>query len=39
MLRQHWQHRGDRYSEVRGALAQLGGRKQYPTVRMSLVGG
>lgn len=39
VLRQHWRRRGDRYSEVRGALAQLGGRKQYPTVRMSLVGG
>jgi len=41
VLRQHWRGRGDRYSEVRGALAQAGGRpgKQYATVRMSLVGG
>ncbi|NBV15459.1 GTP 3',8-cyclase MoaA [Janthinobacterium sp.] len=41
VLRRHWRGRGDRYSEVRGALAQAGGRpgKQYATVRMSLVGG
>lgn len=38
VLRQHWQRRGDRYSELRGAVPQ-GARKAYPTVRMSLVGG
>ena len=39
LLRRHWQRRGDRYSELRSALAQASGRRQYPTVRMSLVGG
>jgi cyclic pyranopterin phosphate synthase len=37
-VQQAWQARGDRYSELRaGRLAS--GKRQYPTVRMSLVGG
>ena len=37
-IRQAWQARGDRYSELR--TQTLGsGKRQYPTVRMSLVGG
>ena len=38
LLRRHWQRRGDRYSEARGAVPE-GSRQQYPSVRMSLVGG
>ncbi len=34
-----WQRRDDQYSELRGEQYRNHGRKQYPTVRMSLVGG
>ncbi|MCY1221040.1 GTP 3',8-cyclase [compost metagenome] len=37
-VRQAWQARGDRYSELR-ADRLASGKRQYPTVRMSLVGG
>jgi cyclic pyranopterin phosphate synthase len=37
-VRQAWQARGDRYSEQRAATL-ASGKRQYPTVRMSLVGG
>ncbi|SPC20620.1 Cyclic pyranopterin monophosphate synthase [Cupriavidus taiwanensis] len=37
-IRQAWQARGDRYSELR-AQQLASGKRQYPTVRMSLVGG
>ncbi|TDF65585.1 GTP 3',8-cyclase MoaA [Cupriavidus sp. L7L] len=41
-ISQAWQARGDRYSELRGELRAerlASGKRQYPTVRMSLVGG
>lgn len=38
-LRHHWQGRGNRYSESRGAQDSVSRAKIYPTVRMSLVGG
>jgi cyclic pyranopterin phosphate synthase len=34
-----WQRRDDQYSELRGEQYRDHGRKKYPTVRMSLVGG
>jgi cyclic pyranopterin phosphate synthase len=37
-IRQAWQTRGDRYSELRSERL-ASGKRQYPTVRMSLVGG
>jgi len=42
VVRAHWAQRGDRYSELRSELRDqraAGGKKNYPTVRMSLVGG
>jgi cyclic pyranopterin phosphate synthase len=42
VVRAHWSRRGDRYSELRGELRDAraaAGKKNYPTVRMSLVGG
>jgi cyclic pyranopterin phosphate synthase len=42
VLRAHWSRRGDRYSELRSELRDeraASGKKSYPTVRMSLVGG
>jgi GTP 3',8-cyclase len=41
-VREHWRQRDDRYSERRGELAGAAGtagKKRYPVVRMSLVGG
>jgi GTP 3',8-cyclase len=38
-IRLHWQRRADRYSELRSEQRAGVGRKAYPTVRMSLVGG
>lgn len=37
VVRQRWQQRQDRYSELRSAKAE--GKRTYPVVRMSLVGG
>jgi cyclic pyranopterin phosphate synthase len=37
VLRRHWSRRDDRYSELRSESAS--GRRAYPVVRMSLVGG
>ncbi|CAG9183173.1 GTP 3',8-cyclase [Cupriavidus laharis] len=37
-VREAWQARGDRYSELREER-RAKGKRQYPTVRMSLVGG
>jgi cyclic pyranopterin phosphate synthase len=38
-IREIWTRRGDRYSELREELRSAPGKKHYPTVRMSLVGG
>ena len=38
-IRSQWAARVDRYSERRAASQEAGGRRRYPTVRMSLVGG
>nr|WP_246190173.1 GTP 3',8-cyclase MoaA [Pandoraea captiosa] len=38
-VRTRWQSRGDNYSERRGQRGAHGDRRQYPTIRMSLVGG
>ncbi|AJP56281.2 cyclic pyranopterin phosphate synthase [Pandoraea vervacti] len=38
-VRTHWQSRGDNYSERRGRRGAHGDKRQYPTIRMSLVGG
>ena len=38
VVREAWQARGDRYSELREER-RAGGKRQYPTVRMSLAGG
>lgn len=39
VIRQHWQRRNERYSELRSEKRVTSGKKVYPTVRMSLVGG
>ncbi|WP_224796489.1 GTP 3',8-cyclase MoaA [Pandoraea sputorum] len=39
VVRAHWARRGDNYSERRGQRPASGGKRQYPTIRMSLVGG
>jgi GTP 3',8-cyclase len=38
-IREVWRRRGDRYSEQREETRLVPGKKRYPTVRMSLVGG
>ncbi|CAB3752238.1 GTP 3',8-cyclase [Paraburkholderia solisilvae] len=38
-IRAVWTRRGDRYSELREETRAAEGKKRYPTVRMSLVGG
>jgi cyclic pyranopterin phosphate synthase len=38
-IREVWTRRGDRYSELREETRVVPGKKRYPTVRMSLVGG
>jgi len=38
-IRTVWARRGDRYSELREETRATPGKKRYPTVRMSLVGG
>jgi cyclic pyranopterin phosphate synthase len=39
VIRHHWQRRDNRYSELRSEKDSAAGKKIYPTVRMSLVGG
>jgi GTP 3',8-cyclase len=38
-IRKHWNNRDDQYSSTRSAAYSRAGKKTYPTVRMSLVGG
>ncbi|MEA3086558.1 MAG: 3,8-cyclase, partial [Paraburkholderia sp.] len=38
-IRKHWNNRDDQYSSTRSAAYSRTGKKTYPTVRMSLVGG
>jgi len=38
-IRKHWRNRDDQYSSTRSSVYSKTGKKTYPTVRMSLVGG
>lgn len=39
VVRAHWTRRGDNYSERRAQRPASAGKRRYPTIRMSLVGG